>query len=77
MIWLRFVPKGQIDNNTPDSKGHGANMGPIWGRQDPGGPHVCPINLAIWDIIGSVNSLSWWCIYASHGLSELTLAGSW
>ena len=23
----------------PDSKVHGANMGPIWGRQDPGGPH--------------------------------------
>ena len=26
----------------PDSKVHGANMGPIWGRQDPGGPHVGP-----------------------------------
>ena len=24
----------------PDSKVHGANMGPISGRQDPGGPHV-------------------------------------
>ena len=33
---------------TPDSKVHGANMGPIWGRQDPGGPHVGPMNLAIW-----------------------------
>ena len=32
----------------PDSKVHGANMGPIWGRQDPGGPHVGPMNLAIW-----------------------------
>ena len=32
---------------NPDSKVHGANMGPIWGRQDPGGPHVDPINLAI------------------------------
>ena len=31
-----------------DSKVHGANMGPIWGRQDPGGPHVGPLNLAIW-----------------------------
>ena len=30
------------------SKVHGANMGPIWGRQDPGGPHVDPMNLAIW-----------------------------
>ena len=37
------------------SKVHGANMGPIWGRQDPGGPHVGPVNFAIWevDILGS------------------------
>ena len=33
--------------SCPDSKSHGANMGPIWGRQDPGGPHVCPMNFAI------------------------------
>ena len=32
----------------PVSKVHGANMGPIWGRQDPGGPHVGPMNFAIW-----------------------------
>ena len=31
-----------------DSKVHGANMGPTWGRQDPGGPHVGHMNLAIW-----------------------------
>ena len=24
---------------SPDSKVHGANMWPIWGRHDPGGPH--------------------------------------
>ena len=35
-------------NSLPDSKVHGANMGPIWGQQDPGGPHVGPMNLAIW-----------------------------
>ena len=34
---------------TPDSRVHGANMGPIWGRQDPGGPHVGPMKFAIWD----------------------------
>ena len=28
----------------PDSKVHGANMWPIWGRLDPGGPHVGPMN---------------------------------
>ena len=32
----------------PDSKVHGANMGPIWGRQDPGGPYAGPMNFAIW-----------------------------
>ena len=36
------------DDAFPDSKVHGANMGPIWGRQDPGGPHVGPMNFAIW-----------------------------
>ena len=36
---------------TPDSKVHGANMGPIWGQQDPGGHHVGPMNFAIWDPI--------------------------
>ena len=32
----------------PDSKVHGANMGPIWGRQEPGGPHIGPMNFVIW-----------------------------
>ena len=35
--------------NNPDSKVHGANMGPIWGRQDPGGPHVGPMKFSIWE----------------------------
>ena len=34
--------------DIPNSKVHGANMGPIWGRQDPGGPHVGPMNPAFW-----------------------------
>ena len=29
------------------SKVHRANMGPIWGWQDPGGPHDGPMNFAI------------------------------
>ena len=29
----------QTFKNNTESKVHGANMGPIWGRQDPGGPH--------------------------------------
>ena len=51
-----MMPIGTVDNRTvdgvvwkvyPDSKVHGANMGAIWGRQDPGGPHVGPMNFAI------------------------------
>ena len=34
---------------NPDSKVHGANMGPIWGHQDPGGPRAGPMNFAIWE----------------------------
>ena len=34
----------------PDSKVHGANMGPTWDRQGPGGPHVGPMKFAIWDV---------------------------
>ena len=37
-----------FERYAPDNKAHGANMGPIWGRHDPGGPHVVPMNLAIW-----------------------------
>ena len=33
---------------SPDSKVCGANMGPTWGRQDSGGPHVGHMNLAVW-----------------------------
>ena len=32
----------------PDSKVYVANTGPIWGRQDPGGPHLGPMNFVIW-----------------------------
>ena len=35
-------------NSFPGSKVHKANMGPTWGRQDPGGPHVGHMNLATW-----------------------------
>ena len=42
---LPAIVKG---SGLPDNKVHGANMGPIWGRQDPDGPHVGPMNPAIW-----------------------------
>ena len=36
---------------VPDIKVNGANMGPIWDQQDPGGPHVGPMNFPIWGAI--------------------------
>ena len=34
-------------HSNPDSKIHGANMGPTWVLSAPDGPHVGPMNLAI------------------------------
>ena len=56
----------------PDSKVHGENMGPIWGRQDPGGPHVGPMNFAIW--------VYNWCNYLSipgWKLFHVSTGGPW
>ena len=39
------VGSGLNWDDTPDNKLHG----PFWGRQDQGGSHVGPVNLAIWD----------------------------
>ena len=36
-------------NHIPDSKAHGANMGPTWFLSAPDGPHVGPMNLVIRD----------------------------
>ena len=44
--WTSHSPS--IGLRYPDSKVHGANIGHIWGRQDPDGPHVGPMKLAIW-----------------------------
>ena len=63
-------------HTVPDRKVHGAHVGPIWGRQDPGGPHVGPMNLAIWGISREIcpwfccalfllNYSSWW-IYVNY-----------
>ena len=35
---------------NPDSKIYGAITGPIWGRHDPGGPRVGPINFATLEV---------------------------
>ena len=58
---------------NPDSKVHGANMGPIWGRQDPGGPHVGPMNFAISEYIALIikrlmYGVEWQTIYMFMGV---------
>ena len=48
-MWRR---RSWVCGDTPDSKVHGTNMGPIWGRQDPDGPHhVVPMDFALWYIM--------------------------
>ena len=49
---------------VPDSKVHGAHMGPIWGRQDPGGHHVGPMNFVIWACHGSPYII--WFFFIKH-----------
>ena len=53
-----------------NSKVHGASMGPVWGRQDPGGPHVGPRHFAIWVLIYAYPELFsfWWycCFYVLY-----------
>ena len=46
--YITYITYGFHRHIYPDSKVHGANVGPIWGRQDPDGPHVCAMNFAIW-----------------------------
>ena len=46
---LQYEPFFHPIHNTPDNKVHEAYMGSTWGRQDPCGPHVGPMNLAISD----------------------------
>ena len=66
-----------------DSKVQGAYMGPTWGRQDPGGLHVCPMNLAIrvtackpWQNTTKINSYIYclrWAVYIYLFCSHVVL----
>ena len=46
--WFLYGHTHHEECHFPDSKVHGANMGPTWVLSSPGGPHVGPMNLAIW-----------------------------
>ena len=53
----------------PDSKVHGTNMRPIWGRQDLGGRHVGPINFAIWVIALTTSTNAYVCAWYFRWIS--------
>ena len=62
---------------VPDSKVHGANMGPTWVLSVPAGPHVGLMNLAVWGSIllrhaREVFSVFTYCVLVMlYGISEL------
>ena len=45
-------------------------MGPTWGRQDPGGPHVGPMNLAIREDLDKMAAIFQNSIFKSILLNE-------
>ena len=57
-LWLKYTCSDYKYTN-PDSKVHGTSMGSIWGRQDPGGSHVGPMNFAIWEVYDIVIFVLW------------------
>ena len=45
-------------------------MGPIWDRQDPGGPHVGPMNFVIWDILGNISIDLYLTLYSNTEMAQ-------
>ena len=65
---VRYYHSGE---HYPDSKVHGAIMGPIWGRQDPGGPHVGPMNFAIWVVFSRLSFRQFGAAYRTEILTSV------
>ena len=61
-------------NKIPDNKVHGANMGPTWGRQDPGGTHVGPMNLAIRDVTSALHCVSYGITFLAYKAIDFSLS---
>ena len=47
-----------VRRNVPGNKVHGAYKGPIWGQQDPGGPHVGLMILTIWVLVHTLTPMA-------------------
>ena len=58
IIGLRDVLYADDIMGTPDSKVHGANMGPTWVLSAPDGLHVGPMNLVIRDTYTRIAGLN-------------------
>ena len=58
---LKFIHASKRGHwwHYPDCKVHWDTMGPIWGRQDPGGPHVGIMNCAFWVVSVSEQFHHW------------------
>ena len=66
IIDILHIKIALLTKDNSDSKVHAANVGPTWGPQDPGEPHVGHMNFAIWEymyvssfVTGSPN-IAWW-----------------
>ena len=72
---MEFQQTKQQSMNIPDSKVHGANMGPTWVLLASDGPHVVPMNIAIWDNISYFTSFNYFRAQQidPHRIQELTL----
>ena len=49
-VTLNNQPHVVKSDGVLDSKFHEANIGPTWVLSAPDGPHVCPMNLAVWGV---------------------------
>ena len=61
-------PTDSLYREPPDSKVHGANMGPTWVLSAPDEPHVDPMNLAIWAVM---QNRSLWYLSSLHLVAYL------
>ena len=61
--------------SVPDSKVHGANMGPTWVLSAPDGPHVGPMNFAIRGVLCSKKScvIGNWCNMIHYNKVQYTV----
>ena len=70
-LWWREWLGVFMQQPVPDSKVHGANMGPSWGWRDPAGSHVGPMKFAVCGVAQDL-----WCHVASPGHNELITVNS-